>query len=287
MSSASVVPTSAGNPFCPRTVVLDSVTPEVPGVATYHLRFRDAGAKVAYRFDPGQFNMLYIPGVGEVAISLSADPSSRTTWAHTIRAVGNVTRSLAALRPGETLGLRGPYGSSWPLAQIEGADVVLVAGGIGLAPLRPAICHLLAHSARYGSLTLLYGGRTPASLLFAQEYHAWAKRGLPVETTVDRWVPGWPGRVGVVNLLLERMRLARTSGTIILTCGPEVMMKYVVRSALDRGITPDRIWCSLERNMQCAVGFCGHCQLGPAFLCKDGPILRADRVMPFLSVEGL
>ena len=164
---------------------------------------------------------------------------------------------------------------------------MLVAGGIGLAPLRPSICYLLAHSSRFGSLTLLYGGRTPASLLYSHEYAAWTERGISVETTVDQYVPGWRGCVGVVNLLLERMRLARPSSTIVLTCGPEVMMKYVVRSAQDRGITPDRIWCSLERNMQCAIGFCGHCQLGPAFLCKDGPVFRADRVMPFLSVEGL
>ncbi len=264
-------------------VSIEKIVPEAPGVATYHLRFRDPAEARRYHFQPGQFNMLYLPGVGEVAISLSADPASSGTLAHTIRVAGNVTRSLAALRPGDTLGLRGAYGQGWPLDAACGADVVLVAGGIGLAPLRPAICHLLAHCSDYGNLTLLYGARTPDDLLFTSQRTDWIDRGMNVETTVDRPAADWEGCVGAVTLPLARLRLPRPADTVIFTCGPEVMMKYVIRTAAARGITTERIWCALERNMQCAVGMCGHCMLGSEFICKDGPVLRRPRKPLFVG----
>jgi NAD(P)H-flavin reductase len=275
------------NPWLSSVVAIDAITPEAPGVATYRLGFRDPQAAARYQFRPGQFNMLYLPGVGEIPISLSADPAERTSWPHTIRTAGNVTRALAQLCIGDTLGLRGPFGSSWPLEEIHGRDVILVAGGIGLAPLRPAIYELLRRAQHYGRLSLLYGGRAPASLLYAPEFDAWSRSGLFVQTTVDRAPPGWLGSVGFVNLLLERFPLPRPAQTVILTCGPEVMMRYIVRSALNRGLATDQIWCSLERNMQCAVGLCGHCQLAGEFVCRDGPVFRYDRVQALLAVEGL
>jgi NAD(P)H-flavin reductase len=275
------------SPWRSLAVAIDKIAPETRGVATYHLRFCDPADAGRYRFQPGQFNMLYLPGVGEAAISLSDNPSSSQTLSHTIRVAGNVTRSLAALRPGDTLGLRGPFGNGWPLEVVRGADVVLVAGGIGLAPLRTAIYHLLAQRSDYGTLTLLYGARTPEDLLFAPQHAEWIDRGLSVQTTVDRPAAGWEGRMGVVTQMLARLPLARPADTVVFTCGPEVMMKYVIRTAATRGITAKRIWCALERNMQCAVGLCGHCMFGSEFICKDGPVLRADRVMPLLSVQAL
>jgi NAD(P)H-flavin reductase len=280
-------PAIAENPWLAYGVEIADITPELAGVATYHLRFQDPALHKRYRFQPGQFNMLYLPGVGEAAISLSAADERRGTWDHTIRTAGNVTRTLAALGVGGVLGLRGPYGSTWPLEECAGADVVFVAGGIGLAPLRPAIYAYLESRKRFGRGTLLYGSRAPDMLLYTRQYEAWTDRGLDVSVTVDRFQPGWSGNVGVVTLLVDRLRPFVPRNSVMFLCGPEVMMRYTVRSALARGLRKDQIWVSLERNMQCAVGLCGHCQLGPAFVCKDGPIFRYDKIEPFFDVEGL
>jgi NAD(P)H-flavin reductase len=282
--TALATPAIAENPWLAQSVEIAGITPEIPGVATYHLRLRDADAHARYQFLPGQFNMLYLPGVGEAAISLSG---GGLTWDHTIRVAGNVTRTLAGLGVGGTLGLRGPYGSYWPLDVCAGADVVVVAGGIGLAPLRPAISELVGDRKRFGRRTLLCGARTPDTLLYTRQYDDWTDRGLDVQTTVDRPQPGWPGNVGVVPLLVDRLRPLAPGNSVLFVCGPEVMMRYTVRSALERGLRKDQIWVTLERNMQCAVGLCGHCQLGPQFVCKDGPIFRYDQIEPFFDVEAL
>ena len=200
---------------------------------------------------------------------------------------GNVTRALASLSIGSVLGLRGPYGSHWPLEESIGADIIVVAGGIGLAPLRPAVDACLNDRKRYGRATLLYGAREPGMMLYPGHYDDWRDRGLDVQTTVDRSAHGWSGNVGIVPLLIDRLRPLSPANSVMFLCGPEVMMRYAVRSALQRGLSKERIWVSLERNMQCAVGLCGHCQLGPAFICKDGPIFRYDQIEPFFDVRGL
>jgi len=273
--------------WVPKTVVIRKITPEVENVATYHLAFTDADAAASYRFKPGQFNMLYMPGVGESAISISGDPESPELLDHTIRVAGNVTRGLTQLKPGDTLGLRGPFGSSWPMEQCVGRDVLLVTGGIGLPPLRPAIYQLLKRRQDFGNLHLLYGARSPDVLLHQNEFDDWKRSGLTIQKTVDRSVFGWKGNVGVVTLLLERLHSFDPSNTVLFCCGPEVMMRFVARTAFDRGLTAEQIWVSTERNMQCAVGLCGHCQLGPQFICKDGPVFRYDQIAPLLTVEGL
>jgi NAD(P)H-flavin reductase len=265
--------------------VIRAIRPEIEGVATYQLQLADAAANAAYRFRPGQFNMLYLPGAGEIAISVSSGHDG--VWEHTIRVVGNVTRSLSKLDPGATIGLRGPYGSSWPVDDCRGQDVFVIAGGIGLAPLRPLLGELIAHRADYRRIVLLYGARTPDTLLFQDHCAAWAAADVEIHIIVDRSIPGWSGNVGVVPLLLDRQHPLDPDRTQILFCGPEVMMRYCVRSALQRGVPKHRLWLSLERNMQCAVGLCGHCQLGPAFVCKDGPVFRYDVIEPFLRVEAL
>jgi NAD(P)H-flavin reductase len=275
------------NPWLTQRVEIAGVSTELPGVATYHLRFRDGLLQARYQFLPGQFNMLYLPGVGEVAISISASNADRGTWDHTIRVAGNVTRTLAGLGVGGVLGLRGPYGSSWPLDESLGADLIMVAGGIGLAPLRPALYRCLQDRKRFGRVTLLYGARAPDMLLYTREFDRWIAQGVDVQTTVDRFAPGWSGNVGVVPLLMDRLSGLSPGNSVLLLCGPEVMMRYTVRSALGRGLRKNQIWVSLERNMQCAVGLCGHCQLGPTFVCKDGPIFRYDQIEPFLEVKGL
>ncbi len=278
---------AAANPWTTQTVKVSAIRPEIEGVATYDLSFCDATANEEYRSAPGQFNMLYLPGAGEIAISCSDDPKRRESLVHTIRVAGNVTQTLARLKVGQTLGLRGPFGTSWPMAQCIGRDVVIVTGGIGLAPLRPVIYALLSDRRQFGRLSLLYGARSPETLLYEREYEEWTRRGLMIQTTVDRSSPGWRGNVGVVTTLLEQLRSFDASNTTLLCCGPEVMMRYTVLTARNRGLLPQQIWISMERHMQCAAGLCGHCQLGPAFVCKDGPVFRFDQIAPFMDVEGL
>lgn len=273
--------------WVPQTAVIREITPEVNDVATYQLALADSAAAKAYRFQPGQFNMLYVPGAGESAISMSGDPGATELLTHTIRVAGNVTRSIAAMKVGDTLGLRGPFGTSWPLDACAGRDVILVAGGIGLPPLRPLIYRLLAERQRYGQLHLLYGSRSPEMRLYTEEYGLWSEGGLDVKETVDRSSPGWHGNVGVVTTLLERLENFNPAQTILLICGPDLMMRFTARAAIQRGMKAEQIWVSTERNMQCAVGLCGHCQLGPEFICKDGPVFRYDQIIPYLKVEGL
>ncbi len=252
---------------------------------TFTLTLEPPAARLALAtFRPGQFNMLYLFGVGEAAISTSGDPARTDRIAHTIRAVGSVTHALDRLGPGDEVGLRGPYGSAWPLEAARDHDVVLVSGGIGLAPLRPVLYHLLRRRGDYRRVILLHGSRPPADLLYRDEWETWQKRdGLRALVTVDRGDPSWGDSVGLVTTLFPRVEFdpARTIG---MTCGPEVMMRFVLREFERQGVAAERVYLSMERNMQCAVGGCGHCQLGPAFVCADGPVFRADRIRPFLHL---
>jgi NAD(P)H-flavin reductase len=234
---------------------------------------------------PGQFNMLYAFGKGEVPISVSAVMEGRIT--HTIRSVGLVSDSLTRLRPGETLGVRGPFGKGWPMTELRGKDVVVVAGGLGLAPLRPAIRALLANRADYGRLLFLYGARTPLDLLFMREVGRWRSRlDVDAMVTVDAAPAAWRGDVGVVTKLFSRMTLDPKRAAA-LVCGPEVMMRFAASGLLDAGIDDSSIWLSMERNMQCGAGLCGHCQLGPFLLCRDGPVLSLASLAPLLKVKEL
>ncbi len=275
------------NPWLARTVRIRRIVQELPGVATYDLCFDDAEIARNYSFRPGQFNMLYLPGLGETAISISGHPRRVGVIPHTIREAGSVTTGLAGLPENSCIGLRGPFGSAWPVEQCAGRDVVLVAGGIGLAPLRPAIYELLSQRDRYGKLILLIGAREPSAMLYPAEYNEWRDAGMQVEVTVDRALDGWNSHVGVVTALLDRVPLENPSGTLLMTCGPEVMMWYTIQGAISRGIPADSIYVSLERNMNCAIGLCGHCQLGHEFICRDGPVFRYDRVASILKVDNL
>lgn len=232
------------------------------------------------RFNPGQFNMLYAFGVGEVPISISGDPGNASCITHTLRAVGPVTRAMAGLKRGELLGLRGPFGTAWPVDLARGNDVLVIAGGIGLAPLRPVIYHLLSHREDYGRAAVLYGARSPKELLFRRELAAWRTRpGWQQRVTVDHAGRDWEGDVGVVTKLLAKVRFDPRE-TVALICGPEVMIRFSVFALRDLGVESARIFVSMERSMKCAIGHCGHCQYGPHFVCKDGPVFRFDRIEP-------
>ena len=234
-------------------------------------------------FAPGQFNMLYVFGVGEVPISVSSDPRDRSTLKHTIRAVGTVSKALQQLRKGDTVGVRGPFGSSWPVEEARGRDCVIVAGGIGLAPLRSALYFLLASRESYQKIVLLYGARTPEDILYRPELERWRSQfDLDVQVTVDRAGHDWRGPVGVVPALVRRAGFDPAK-TTAMVCGPEVMIRFTVRELESRGVDHRQIYISMERNMKCAIGFCGHCQFGPTFICKDGPVFRYDRVAPIFG----
>jgi NAD(P)H-flavin reductase len=272
--------------LCPFPATVLAAEPETPGVATFRLAFQDPKRQEQFRIQPGQFNMLYVPGVGEVPISVSSAPDEGPGVGHTIRFVGRVTNAIAGMGPGAVLGLRGPYGRGWPIERVRGRDVLLVAGGLGLAPLRPAVKALLADRGQFGRLTLLYGARHPADLLFAREYPEWERLGMDVLITVDHGDDAWQGRVGVVPVLFKRLRVD-PKRTVVLTCGPEILMRFTVTEAQNRKLPDREIYYSMERNMHCAVGLCGHCQLGPAFICKNGPVFSHQELAPFFRHDLL
>jgi NAD(P)H-flavin reductase len=245
---------------------------------TFTLELVSVEGKDGFPFLPGQFNMLYPFGMGEVPISISGNPGDPRRLVHTIREVGAVTNALRKLRQGDVLGVRGPFGGSWPVQEAEGNDLVVVAGGIGLAPLRPVLYQVLSRREKFGRVYLLYGARTPRDLLFKRELETWRARfDFEVQVTVDHAAGGWRGNVGVVTTLLSKAHFDPIN-TVAMVCGPEIMMRFTVLELRSRGLDLAGIYISMERNMKCGIGLCGHCQFGPHFICKDGPVFRFDRI---------
>jgi NAD(P)H-flavin reductase len=268
----------------PRPFRVTAVRRDTLDTVTIELESCD-GAGLA--FASGQFTMLLAFGVGEVPISVSGDPARPNRLVHTIRDVGGVTQSLCAARPGDVLGVRGPYGVGWAVSEGVGADVVIVAGGIGLAPLRPAVLEVLAARQQFGRVSLLYGARTPDDVLFGDELQAWAADAdVDVEVTVDRAPTSWTGQVGLVTELIPRA-VFDPARSLALVCGPEVMMRYVAAALTRRGVPREKVRVSLERNMRCGVGLCGHCQLREYLICVDGPVFAFDSVQQQLAVREL
>ena len=241
-------------------------------------------------FAPGQFAMLTALGVGEVPISVSGLGDNGGGRArllqHTLRAVGAVTRALCAVQPGGLIGVRGPFGTGWDVASAAGRDIVIVAGGIGLAPLRPVVLTALADRSRYGRIVLLAGARTPGDLLYADELDRWRRDGVEVAVTVDQADSGWSGDVGLVTALIKPAGLA-PGNSVAFVCGPDIMMRVTADALAALGIPAGRIRVSLERNMRCGAAWCGHCQLGPLLVCRDGPVVGYDRAAALMRVREL
>ncbi|MGD2126866.1 MAG: FAD/NAD(P)-binding protein [Desulfobacteraceae bacterium] len=239
---------------------------------TFTFELVSSEGKGGFSFKAGQFNMLYMYGVGEVPISISGDPHDESKIVHTIRAYGAVTSRMMTLKKAEMVGVRGPFGNHWPVENSVGHDIVLVAGGIGIAPLRPVLHHILFNREKYGKVIFLYGERTPADLTYRRQIEQWRGRfDLDIDVTVDSAREGWWGNVGVVTTLIPRVQLD-PQRTFAMICGPEVMMDYTIQELKKKGLDDDKIYISMERNMKCGIGFCGRCQLGPTFICKDGPV---------------
>ena len=278
---------SAGSrePYHPQFWRIVEKSIETSDVATLVLEPSSDGTPL--NFAPGQFNMLYAFGCGEVAISISGDPSNDGRLVHTIRAVGSVTRPLTALEGGDLVGVRGPYGSAWPLADAKGKDLLFVAGGLGLAPLRPAIYAMMKHRAAFNRVLIVIGARDPDSLLYRSEVAEWGNRlDLDINVTVDRAGQDWRGNVGVILRPISSAEFDPTNAVAFI-CGPEIMMRLSAEALMGRGMTGDGIHVSLERNMKCAFARCGHCQYGPHFVCKDGPVFRFDRIRPLLELPEI
>ncbi len=281
-------------PARPDPTTPDPMVPRQFRVQGTHLDTRDTVTLALEPLDgpplvhaAGQFTMLHAFGVGEVPISICGDPTRPGPLLHTIRDVGAVTHALVSSPPGTVLGVRGPFGTGWEVSDAMGGDLVVVAGGIGLAPLRPALAEVAARRDQYGRVVLLYGARSPQDILFTGDLAAWAERhGIVVEVTVDYGPPDWDGRVGLVTALVARAGFD-PARSLALVCGPEVMMRYAATALVARGVPAGRIRLSMERSMKCGVGLCGHCQLRELFLCVDGPVLAYDRLAPLMDVREL
>lgn len=268
----------------PRPVYVQRAWWETHDTASIEFTDRQGGSLA---FEPGQFTMLYAPGVGEAPLSISGDPRQEDRILHTIRAVGGVTNALCALAPGDEIGFRGPFGAGWPLDRVAGRDVVVVAGGIGLAPLRGAVMELFRRRDQLASLSVVYGARTPDDLLFENDLRAW-RSSFNADTivTVDHATGSYRGHVGVVTTRFDQLSF-EPANAVVMVCGPEIMMTVSAREFVNRGVDPDCIHLSMERHMKCGVGLCGRCQYGPTFVCTDGPVETWSALSPRLKVRDL
>ena len=285
MSMASIDAGAARplDPFVPQIYRVEQVRRELGDTVTLDLA-PVSGPRLSY--EPGQFNMLYAFGVGEAAISISGARDG-AALVHTGRDVGAVSGAITKLVPGATIGVRGPYGTGWPVKAAEGSDVVIVAGGLGLAPLRPAIYEIFNNRRRYGRVVILFGSRNPNDMLYRHEIEQWrARLDVDIDVTVDHADTDWRGNVGVVPKLIPRAAFD-PHATVALICGPEVMMRFTINALRDAGVAAEGIFVSMERNMKCAIGLCGHCQFGPTFVCKDGPVMRFDRIAPIFAMREI
>ncbi len=269
------------DPMLTHPYVVRDVTKETSD--TFTLTLAPEAGPNGSSFRPGQFSMLWVFGVGELPISISGNPSEHEHLVYTVRSVGQATNALVSQKAGSGVGVRGPFGTGWPVEAARGHDVIVVAGGIGLAPLRPVIYEVLQNRKDYGRLVVLYGARSPRDLLYRKEMAAWARhRDTQVLVTVDYGGTSWRGHVGVVTTLFKYARL-KPANSVAMVCGPEIMMRFVTRELQSHGLNQDNIYLSMERNMKCAVGFCGHCQYGRHFICKDGPVFPYELMRPLLE----
>ncbi len=275
------------NPYLPQPAEVIERIDESATIFTLRLKFVDPNIHAAYSFQPGQFNMLYLHGVGEIAISIVSDPTDNTLYDHTIRVVGRVTKGFAQLKVGDQIGIRGPYGNHWPYQTIIGKDVLVITGGLGCAPVVAAINYFFQRRDQYGRIFIVQGVKHSNDLIYKDRFAAWAQHpNTQVLIAAGVTIKGWPWYKGTTVDLLPKLIQFNGAKTTALICGPEIMMYYAIKALIARGMSDESIYLSIERNMQCGIGHCGHCQLGPFFVCKDGPIFSYAKLKPLLMKEG-
>ena len=274
------------DPYLPLEAIIIERTQESPTIFTLHLRFLDLAHHERFLFYPGQFNMLYLYGVGEVAISIVSDPENKDILTHTIRAIGRVTRALQKLQPGDKIGVRGPFGRGWPLDQAKNKDVVVLTGGLGCAPSVSIIQYILARREQYGNLTILQGVKHSDDFIFRKQYALWQKSpDTVIHIAADQAGPKWPWAVGFVTDMIDQIKLD-VANTVVMVCGPEMMMNTAIKVFSKKGISEQNMYLSMERNMECGLGQCGHCQYGGLFICKDGPIFAYSEIKELFNEPG-
>ena len=282
------VPTiNTTNPFLIHPATIVERKQEASDIVSFRLRLNDSKIRKGFRFQAGQFNMLYVFGVGEVAISIVSDPGEPEFLDHTIRIVGRTTHVMGPMDAGDALGIRGPFGQGWPMEEAKGKDVLVVTGGLGCAPVVGAIEYMFRRRDQYGTIKILHGVKAPQDLLYRERFDVWRTHpDTEVYLTSDEPGKTWHYHIGVVTELFDEVTL-EPDRTLVMMCGPEIMMRVAMNVLTHRGLRPDQMYVSLERHMECGIGLCGHCQLGPFFLCKEGPVMRLDKVMPFLGKSGV
>lgn len=274
------------NPYLPYEAEVVERIQESATIFTLRLRFTDAEQHARYRFEPGQFNMVYLYGVGEVPISIVSDPEDETVYDHTIRVVGRVTRGLAKVKQGDRVGIRGPYGRGWPLLEAEGRDVLIVTGGLGCAPVVSVINYIVQRRERFGRLTIMQGVKHADDLLWKERYQRWSQMpDTQVIVAADKGGLQWPWRIGPLIGMFDELDL-KPEQSIVMMCGPEGMMQAAILRLRKMGMADDMLFMSMERNMQCAVGHCGHCQYGGQFICKDGPVFSYHEIKDIFGTVG-
>jgi len=277
----------SNDPYFPHTMTVLKRREETKSIFTLDLCFQSNSQHKNFLFHPGQFNMLYLFGAGEVAISISSDPRELTFLSHTIRAVGRVTKAMQRhVREGDTLGLRGPFGNGWPLKKSQGKDIIIMTGGLGCAPTLSVINYILARRQNYGKLTILQGVKHSDDFIFRKQYALWQQSAnTKVYIAADRAGPTWPFKTGYVTDMIDDISI-RPEQTTAMMCGPEGMMHAAVSALKNKGMAEEDIYLSMERNMECGLGHCGHCQYGGLFVCKDGPVFSYPQIKDLFSVAG-
>ena len=277
---------SCVNPYQPYEAIILERIQEAPDLFTLRLKFTDQEIQDTYEFEPGQFNMLYLYGVGEVPISIVSDPDDSHVIDHTIRVVGRVTRGMTNLKTGDRIGVRGPYGRGWPMLESKQKDIVVVTGGLGCAPVVSVINYIEQRRSEYGHLNIVQGVKHTADFIWSERYDKWREMpGTRVLLAADVGEALWPWHVGPVTSLFDRLEFD-PDNVAVMMCGPEGMMRVVCDHMLDKNVSAEQLFLSMERNMQCAIGHCGHCQYGSKFICKDGPVFSFDKVRNLFQTKG-
>lgn len=277
---------SEHDPYLPIEAEIIECSHETSSIFTLHLSFIERHRHHLFAFHPGQFNMVYLYGVGEVAISIVSDPDEKHVISHTIRAIGRVTKALQKLKPGDRVGIRGPYGRGWPLHKVHGKDIVIVTGGLGCAPTVSIINYILARRSHFGNLKILQGVKHSDDFIFRKQYEIWQQAPYTeIHIAADQAGPKWPWSIGYVTDMIDILDL-KPENTIAMMCGPEMMMHTAIHALNQKGISENDIYLSMERNMECGIGQCGHCQYGGLFVCKDGPIFAYPEIKALFNVAG-